>query len=206
MPPTTPSRALSGPRRRSLFAGVLAAGPGALALAACSGDGAAREGGKPDAEDRRLRERSARDSRTLLLRYEATIATHPDLAELLTPLRAETALHATAFEAGDRTASPSATPRSGGPGPDGPGVPPAAPSPAPPASGPAEGRTPDASGAPAVPEKAPQALKALAEAERRTADARTAALAGAEPELARLLASVAASGAAHAYLLFEAVR
>ncbi|MFF4410465.1 hypothetical protein ACFY2W_13930 [Streptomyces sp. NPDC001262] len=45
------------------------------------------------------------------------------------------------------------------------------------------------------------ALAALADAERRTADARTAALAGAPPELARLLASVAAAGAAHAYLL-----
>ncbi|MBQ0984390.1 hypothetical protein KBZ10_07620 [Streptomyces sp. F63] len=201
MPPTTPSRALSGPRRRSLLAGALAAGPGALLLSACSGDGAAREGGKPDAEDRRLRERSARDSRHLLLRYEATIATHPDLAELLVPLRAETALHAAAFEAGDgRSASPSAPPRSGVPGPDGPGVPPAAPSPAPSPDAPA-GRE---AAAPEVPRQAAKALKALAEAERRTADARTGALSRAEPELARLLASVAASGAAHAYLLTEA--
>ena len=45
------------------------------------------------------------------------------------------------------------------------------------------------------------ALAALGEAERRTSEARTAALMKAPPELARLLASVAAAGAAHAYLL-----
>jgi hypothetical protein len=45
------------------------------------------------------------------------------------------------------------------------------------------------------------ALKELAAAERRTSDAHTASLLDAEPELARLLASVAAAGAAHAYLL-----
>ncbi|MET9417309.1 hypothetical protein ABZY03_24610 [Streptomyces klenkii] len=45
------------------------------------------------------------------------------------------------------------------------------------------------------------ALAALADAERRTADNRTKALGSAPPELARLLASVAAAGAAHAYLL-----
>ncbi len=48
-----------------------------------------------------------------------------------------------------------------------------------------------------------KALTTLATAERRTADAHTAALATASPELARLLASVAASGAAHAYLLTQ---
>ncbi|MGW0558317.1 hypothetical protein ACWDZ6_29750 [Streptomyces sp. NPDC002926] len=52
-----------------------------------------------------------------------------------------------------------------------------------------------------VPADAKAAVKALATAERRTSDAHTAALVDAEPELARLLASVAAAGAAHAYLL-----
>ncbi|MFD4947080.1 hypothetical protein ACFVYE_40220 [Streptomyces sp. NPDC058239] len=47
------------------------------------------------------------------------------------------------------------------------------------------------------------ALKELAAAERRTADAHTATLLKAPPELARLLASIAAAGAAHAYLLTE---
>ncbi|MFI0736490.1 hypothetical protein ACH4PU_00040 [Streptomyces sp. NPDC021100] len=54
---------------------------------------------------------------------------------------------------------------------------------------------------PAVPDDPDEALAALAAAERRTADGHTAALAAAPPELARLLASVAAAGAAHAYLL-----
>jgi hypothetical protein len=52
-----------------------------------------------------------------------------------------------------------------------------------------------------VPAAAPAAVKALAVAERRTSDAHMAALVDAEPELARLLASIAAAGAAHAYLL-----
>ncbi|MEU4210602.1 hypothetical protein AB0F13_11520 [Streptomyces sp. NPDC026206] len=55
--------------------------------------------------------------------------------------------------------------------------------------------------APPVPGDERAALAALAEAERRTADSRTSALGSASPELARLLASVAAAGAAHAYLL-----
>ncbi|MEU5404065.1 hypothetical protein ABZ348_32825 [Streptomyces sp. NPDC005963] len=54
---------------------------------------------------------------------------------------------------------------------------------------------------PVVPEDATAALRALATAERHTADAHAAALVDAEPELARLLASVAAAGAAHTYLL-----
>lgn len=54
---------------------------------------------------------------------------------------------------------------------------------------------------PAVPDDPDEALAALAAAERRTADGHTAALAAAPPELARLLASVAAAGASHAYLL-----
>ncbi|MFF4187290.1 hypothetical protein ACFYZ9_29260 [Streptomyces sp. NPDC001691] len=52
-----------------------------------------------------------------------------------------------------------------------------------------------------VPTDADEAVKELAEAERRTSDAQLAALATAPPELARLLASIAASGAGHAYLL-----
>lgn len=50
---------------------------------------------------------------------------------------------------------------------------------------------------------AASAVKELAAAERRTADAHTRTLLTAPPELARLLASIAAAGAAHAYLLTE---
>ncbi|MER6999457.1 hypothetical protein [Streptomyces sp. NPDC000410] len=59
-------------------------------------------------------------------------------------------------------------------------------------------------GEPARPRVSADALTAvgeLATAERTTADAHTAELTGAPPEYARLLASVAAAGAAHAYLL-----
>ncbi|MFD5750625.1 hypothetical protein [Streptomyces sp. NPDC127033] len=50
------------------------------------------------------------------------------------------------------------------------------------------------------------ALKELASAERRTCDTHTATLMEAPPELARLLASLAAASAAHAYLLTEGPR
>ncbi|MGC3005518.1 hypothetical protein ACPF8X_45800, partial [Streptomyces sp. G35A] len=56
----------------------------------------------------------------------------------------------------------------------------------------------------AVPAKEKDALAELAAAEREIADRRTRALLDAPGELARLLASVAAAGAAHVYLLTEA--
>ncbi|WP_369383446.1 hypothetical protein [Streptomyces sp. cg36] len=52
-----------------------------------------------------------------------------------------------------------------------------------------------------VPDDPGRALGELAAEARRVSDAHTAALADAPPELARLLASVAAAGAVHAYLL-----
>lgn len=55
--------------------------------------------------------------------------------------------------------------------------------------------------APSVPGSPSAALDALAGAERRTAEARTKALVHAPAKLARLLASLAAAGSAHAYLL-----
>lgn len=48
-----------------------------------------------------------------------------------------------------------------------------------------------------------EAVKALAASERRAAASHTAALLDAPPELARLLASVAAAASAHSYLLTE---
>ncbi|MEO3977360.1 hypothetical protein [Streptomyces sp. CAU 1734] len=54
---------------------------------------------------------------------------------------------------------------------------------------------------PPVPADETAALASLAAAERHTADTHTAALDDAGPELARLLASLAAAGAAHVYLL-----
>ncbi|MFQ6146615.1 hypothetical protein ACLMNJ_26665 [Streptomyces seoulensis] len=62
---------------------------------------------------------------------------------------------------------------------------------------------PSGAASPAVPVRPADALAALAAAERALADARAAALLDVPGELARLLASVAAAGAAHAYLLTE---
>ncbi|MCF3178940.1 hypothetical protein IPZ70_03100 [Streptomyces polychromogenes] len=179
MPWTLPSR--PSPSRRSVLAGAAAAAAGSALVTGCSG------GGGPSASDdaisleRRMREGAVRDSGRLLERYDATAAVHPDLAERLTPLREAVAAHVRALAltapkpgpAPSRTASPSGSP-----------------SPSAPAAGRAE-----------VPAKPTEALSALADAERSLSEARTIALAGAPGELARLLASVAACGAVHAYLL-----
>ncbi|MET9682281.1 hypothetical protein [Streptomyces coeruleorubidus] len=174
MPFPSSPRARSGPRRRSL----LAVGPAALALAGCTagGEGPGEPEDGPSAADRRARARAARDSEGLVERYDAVIAAHPGLAERLRPLRAETVRHARAFGGGQgRKASPSPAPSSSS----------AAPS------------------AAAVPGDDKDALASLAAAERELADRRAKALLGMPGELARLLASVAAAGAAHVYLLTE---
>ncbi|MEU7200034.1 hypothetical protein [Streptomyces sp. NPDC045470] len=170
-------------RRRTLLAGSVLGGT-ALLLTGCS-DGSGPGGGRQDADaaaDERLRAQAARDSSALLARYDATLAAHPGLGERLRPLRAEVARHAAAF-----------------------GVSPAPGAPGAPSARPGTGASPAASSpgpsAPAVPPDEKQARTDLAAAERRTADARATALVSAAPELARLLASVAAAGAAHAYLL-----
>jgi len=113
-----------------------------------------------------LRAAAARDSASLLSRYEQVAAAHPVTEPGLAPLGATVREHLAAL--GGRAKAPSVPP-------------------APPAA---------AAGARA-------ALSGLAAEERRVADARAAALLSAEPELARLLASIAAAGAAHAYLLTE---
>jgi hypothetical protein len=59
------------------------------------------------------------------------------------------------------------------------------------------------SASPEAPTAAAETVAALAAAEQALADARTTALLDAPPELARLLASVAAAGAAHVLLLKE---
>ncbi|UQX03265.1 hypothetical protein [Streptomyces sp. RerS4] len=180
------------PSRRSLLAGAAGAA-GAALLTGCTG------GGDPSGADsgipleRRMREAAVRESEQLLERYDATLAAHPALAERLAPLRAAVAAHASAlaFPApeGKASASPGAaagasrTPRRRRrrllrrrPG------------------APAASREP-------VPAQPAEAVGALADAERSLSEARTIALAGAPGELARMLASVAACGAVHAYLL-----
>ncbi|MFF7643233.1 hypothetical protein [Streptomyces canus] len=66
--------------------------------------------------------------------------------------------------------------------------------------------TPTAPPSPTVPATEKDALAQLAAAERALADRRAEALLDVPGELARLLASVAAAGAAHAYLLTEGAR
>ncbi len=173
MPWTLPSR----PSRRSLLTGAAGAA-GAALLTGCS------DAGSPGTDtgiplERRMREAAVRDSGRLLERYDATAAAHPALAARLAPLRAAVAAHATAF---------SLTP-SGAPSPS---------ASASPSGAAAAAAAPDGE---AVAPKPADALTALADAERSLSEARTIDLAGAPGELARMLASVAACGAVHAYLL-----
>ncbi|MFE7902272.1 hypothetical protein ACFU3E_33215 [Streptomyces sp. NPDC057424] len=178
--PFPPSpRARSGPRRRSL----LAAAPAALALTGCTGgDSGGPAGDGPSAADRAARARASRDSEALVEHYDAVIAARPGLAGRLRPLREEVVRHAQAF-GGDRKASPSVSPSVSA------SVSPSAASSASP--------SPSAT----VPGNDKDALAGLAAAEKELADRRAKALGGAPGELARLLASVAAAGAAHVYLL-----
>ncbi|MDG9720103.1 hypothetical protein [Streptomyces sp. DH24] len=210
MPLSPPSRMPSGPRRRSL----LASAAGAVLLAGCS-DSPGTDGRRASAAER-VRVRAARDSRRLAEHYDAVIAAHPGLAERLTPLRGEVVRHARAFEAGegpgrdasgdssgDSVGEAAGSGRAGGDsgvrtggkaGSEASGRPPGSPS-----------VSPSASGAPGVvvPGDEKDALAGLAAAERVLAERRSGALLDAPGELARLLASVAAAGAAHVYLLTE---
>ncbi|QKV97543.1 hypothetical protein HUT19_11275 [Streptomyces sp. NA02950] len=178
--PAPLSSAGATPRRRALLLGGGALGAAAL-LSGCSDGSETRRDTGGGASVAKLRATGARDSAALLARYDATADAHPALAKRLAPLRAETARHAAAFRGHERSASPTGS-----------GTPSAASS----ASASARRERP-----PAVPKDEKQALAALAQAERHTADSRTTALLTAPPELARLLASVAACGAAHVYLL-----
>ncbi|MFC3575244.1 hypothetical protein ACFOZ0_18575 [Streptomyces yaanensis] len=185
-------------RRRSL----LASAAGAALLAGCSdAPDSATTGGSASAADR-ARARAARDSEALAERYAAVIAAHPELAERLRPLRAEVARHAQAFGGGAGTsasASASASPsRSASPSAsattvDPTAVPSASRTAVDPSAVPSASATPDFKAV----------LAELAAAERSLADLRTKALLDVPGELARLMASVAAAGAAHAYLLTE---
>ncbi|OEV08602.1 hypothetical protein AN218_25820 [Streptomyces nanshensis] len=153
--------------------------------AGCSGDGSGPDDERTAAEDKRLRREAARQSLDLLARYDATAEAHSALADRLRPLRAATMRHADVLEGdGDDHRN-----GNGNDGKD--------------AGGgqrrhrerTAPGRRPD------VPSDRQAALTALGDAERGIAGKRTAALVKAPPETARLLASLAAAGAAHAYLL-----
>jgi hypothetical protein len=146
----------------------------------CSGGSDSAGAGRSTSAADRARARAARDSEGLAERYDSVIAVHPGLAERLRPLRDEVARHARAFGGGRKAAkaSPSGSPA----------VSPSASVPGKPA---------------AVPGNEKDALAGLAAAERALADRRAKVLLDMPGELARLLASVAAAGAAHVYLLTE---
>lgn len=175
-----PSRALSGPRRRSLIVG--AAGAGLLVGCSSGGEGSGAAGSGASEVDK-ARARVVRDSEALVERYDAVIAAHPDLAALLTPLRAEVVRHARAFGGGKRTGTASPSPSGSSSASAS-----ASPSPSP------------------VSEDPKVALAALGAAERKLADRRAKALLEVPGEVARLMASVAAAGAGHAYLLTEGAK
>ncbi|MFC9958440.1 hypothetical protein ACFVIB_13940 [Streptomyces nigra] len=181
MPYPPPPRALPGPRRRTL----LASAAGAALLAGCSAGPADPDGGTGGSPSlaERARARAARDSEDLVARYDAVLAAHPAVERLVAPLRAEAVRHMEAFGGGASapSSSPSATPS------------------------PSASSSPSAS-VRAVPADQRDALTELAAAERTLADERAKALLGLPGELARLLASVAAAGAAHAFLLTEGAR
>ncbi|MGW3096431.1 hypothetical protein ACWDCC_23730 [Streptomyces sp. NPDC001102] len=157
---------------------LLASAAGAALLAGCSGGSqdSGSTGGSPSVVEK-ARARAARDSAGLVERYDAAIAAFPGLAEHLAPLRAEVVRHTEAF-GGVRKTTRKASPT-------------APPSPSAPPSAPADEK---------------DALTGLADAERALSDRRTAALLEVPGELARLMASVAAAGAVHAYLLAEGAR
>ncbi|MET9565549.1 hypothetical protein [Streptomyces tauricus] len=181
MPFTLPSRTPSGPRRRSLLAGT--AGAGAVLLAGCSGsDSDSGTTGASASAAARARARAARDSEQLARRYEAVLAAHPALSARLSPLLAEVERHAEAFGGGKRASGSASASASAAPAGD-------------PSAG--------ASASPGVPATEKEARGELAAAERALADRRLKALPDVPGELARLLASVAAAGAGHAFLLTE---
>ncbi|MPY44214.1 hypothetical protein FNH04_31215 [Streptomyces phyllanthi] len=159
---------------------MLAGAASTVLLVGCSpGSGSDGSGDGPSAADR-ARARVARDSEALAGRYAAVIAAHPALAELLEPLRAEVVRHAEAF-GGGASATPSASESESAAGSGS-----ASPSPVP------------------ADEKA--ALAELVTAEKELSDRRGKALLEVPGELARLMASVAAAGAGHAFLLTEGAK
>ncbi|MGW4168694.1 hypothetical protein ACWEGX_17385 [Streptomyces chartreusis] len=181
MPYPPPSRHPSGPRRRALLASVA----GAALLVGCTSRPDESDGGTSGSPSlaEKARARAARDSDDLVGRYDAVLAAHPVLAPVVGPLRAEALRHAAAFGPGPSAGSP--TPTGGTASPS---------------------ASASASASVSVPTNERDALADLAAAERALADRRAKALLDVPGELARLLASVAAAGAVHAYLLTEAAK
>ncbi|MFD9029880.1 hypothetical protein ACFVZW_01760 [Streptomyces sp. NPDC059567] len=192
---------------------------GAVTLVGCTSDGGGGERPRKRTAAERaalaeaaLRRGSVTTSLTLLERYDAVLAAHPSLTDRLAPLRRAVAAHAAALAEGVTPLPTGGSTASGEPhdaeakaaASDGSGAKAARTAGTRPADTP--GATASATAPVPVPADPVAALKDLAATVRRTADAHTATLLDAPPEYARLLASVAAAGAAHAYLLTEGGR
>ncbi|MPY59406.1 hypothetical protein FNH08_20215 [Streptomyces spongiae] len=166
---------------------MLTGAAGAVLLVGCSpGSDSGTTGDGPSAADR-ARARVARDSEALAERYAAVITAHPALLGRLEPLRAEVVRHAKAFGGGVSASKSSKPPKSSKP------------------SEPSEPPSASASPSP-VPADENAALAELAAAEKQLVDRRTKALVEVPGELARLMASVAAAGAGHVFLLTEGAK
>ena len=167
------------PRRAVLLAAA------ALATAGCTARGTRQQAAPPPDPDVVLADEAAARERALLAAYDEAVARDPALAERLGPLRAEHAGHLAslgvpAVPAGpsDPTGAPSGGPAAGDA------------TPAPPAV-----RPPDLPADPAL------ILPWLAELERRASTAHAGAAVRAGRGTAVVLASLAASEAAHAAVL-----
>ncbi|GHJ36365.1 hypothetical protein [Streptomyces sp. TS71-3] len=188
-----PPAVLGRPHRRTFLLGASGAAAGAVLTAGCTDDGPERAARERSATEK-ARARAARESSDLVGRYDAVLAAHPSLSSRLTPLRAEAVRHVAAFGGSPAPAPGSRAGRGAH----------AAASPGPSGAAPGPGTGAVAGTAPAdAPAGEKDALTGLATTERALADRRMAALGGLPGEFARLLASVAAAGAAHAYLLTE---
>ncbi|WP_052862337.1 hypothetical protein [Streptomyces sp. Tu6071] len=197
MPPLPAPGPLPLPRlsRRLLLASGTALA-GASLLTGCSddSDAASRRRAKAEATAaQKLSRGAARDSADLTARYDATLAAHPGLDATLRPLRAQVTRHREAFDAAGREATGSPPP---GASSSAPGR----------AAGAEDEAATSASPGPTVASDQKTALRDLATAEKKLADHRARVLVDAPGELARLLASVAAAGAAHAYVLGAAAK
>ena len=131
---------------------------------------------RPD-PDVAIRRAVADDVRALLAAYDATLRQHPGAARRLRALRQE---HVTHLRALGEPSAPRGSPTATSSGP------------------PAPGSTVTATPVPGAPTAA---IAALAAAERAAARRRVSELATASPRLARVIASIGASEAAHAALL-----
>lgn len=152
--------------------------------------------------DARRRAAAAEAAGALVGAYDATISTHPTLAQLLVPLRTDHRAHLAAVEPASATTGPPVSPPSSTAE-----VSPTATEPSgattSSTTGPVTSPSPGSGTAPpAVPADPAQARAALALAETAAADrARADAVTASDPAFARLLASVTASRVLHATIL-----